>query len=178
MKPLIVVCTDFSPCSDLALERAADISRRDETRVFLVHTFDPKKVKGPAAYAPTERDRRGWDEDAMHRLKQARVRYFGHLPDTDVQYDALPCASPSVEICRIANETKASLIVMRSATESENLAVQSMGEEFAFGMGADASASPSATPPRGTASLSARTPASSLDTKRMSTLATPASHLW
>jgi universal stress protein A len=114
MKPLIVVCTDFSPCSELALERAADIARRDETRVFLIHTFDPRRVKGPAARAPTERDRRGWDEEAMRQLKQARYRYFGHLPDTDVQYDARPSASPSVEICRIANETKASLIVLGS----------------------------------------------------------------
>jgi nucleotide-binding universal stress UspA family protein len=114
MKPLIVACTDFSPCSELALQRAADIARRDDTRVFIIHTFDPKKVKGPAAYAPTERDRRGWDEDAMRRLKAARDRYFGHLSDTDVQYDALPCASPSVEICRVANETKASLIVLGS----------------------------------------------------------------
>lgn len=114
MKPLIVVCTDFSPCSELALERASDIARRDETRVFLIHTFDPKKVRGPAARAPTERDRRGWDEESMRRLKQARHRYFGHLEDTDVQYDARPSAHPSVEICRIATETKASLIVLGS----------------------------------------------------------------
>ena len=114
MKPLIVVCTDFSPCSELALQRAAEIAQRDDTRVFIVHTFDPKKVKGPAAYAPTERDRRGWDEDAMQQLRQARHRYFGHLSDTDVQYDAHPSSSPSVERCRIANETKASLIVLGS----------------------------------------------------------------
>jgi nucleotide-binding universal stress UspA family protein len=114
MKPLIIVCTDFSPCSELALARAAEIARRDETRVFILHTFDPKKVKGPAAYAPTERDRRGWDEDSMRLLKEARQRYFGHLDDTDVQYDARPCASPSVEICRVATETRASLIVLGS----------------------------------------------------------------
>ena len=114
MKPLIVVCTDFSPCSELALQRAAEISQRDATRVFIIHTFDPKRVKGPAAYAPTERDRRGWDEDSMRALKEARDRHFSHLSDTDVQYDARPCASPSVEICRIANDTNASLIVLGS----------------------------------------------------------------
>jgi nucleotide-binding universal stress UspA family protein len=114
MKPLIIVCTDFSPCSELALERAAEISQRDMTRVFIIHTFDPKRVKGPAAYAPTERDRRGWDEDSMRQLKEVRDRLFSHLSDTDVQYDARPCASPSVEICRIANETNASLIVLGS----------------------------------------------------------------
>jgi nucleotide-binding universal stress UspA family protein len=114
MKPLIVVCTDFSPCSEIAIQRAAEITRRDETRVFLVHTYDPKRVKGPAAYAPVERDRRGWDEDAMRQLKQARERYFPHLSDTDVQYDAVPAASPSIEICKIARDTHASLIVVGS----------------------------------------------------------------
>lgn len=114
MKPLILVCTDFSPCSEVALRRASDIARRDETRVFLLHTFDPKRVRGPAASAPTETERRGWDEDSMRALKAARHRYFGHLSDTDVQYDARPAASPSLEICRVADETNASLIVLGS----------------------------------------------------------------
>lgn len=114
MKPLIVVCTDFSPCSEVALERASEITRRDATRVFLLHVFDPKKIKGPAAKSPIERDRRGWDEDSMRALKEARFRHFGHLPDTDVQYDAIAGASPPLEICRVAGQTKASLIVLGS----------------------------------------------------------------
>jgi nucleotide-binding universal stress UspA family protein len=114
MKPLILVCTDFSPCSELALARAADIARRDETRVFLLHVFDPKKLRGPAAHAPTEVGRQTWDEDSMHGLREARHRYFGQLADADVQYDAIPSAHPSIEICRIAKETKASLIVLGS----------------------------------------------------------------
>ena len=104
----------LSSCSEVALERAADIAARDEVRVFLLHTYDPKRVKGPAAYAPTERDRRGWDEDSMRKLGESRRRYFPGLSDTDVQYDAVPSASPSAEICRMANETNASLIVMGS----------------------------------------------------------------
>ena len=50
----------------------------------------------------------------MRQLKEARHRYFGHLSDTDVQYDSVPASSPSLEICRIANETEGSLIVMGS----------------------------------------------------------------
>ena len=50
----------------------------------------------------------------MHQLKEARRRFFGQLADTDVQYDALPSAHPSIEICRIAKETRASLIVLGS----------------------------------------------------------------
>jgi len=114
MKPLIVVCTDFSPCSELALLRAADIARRDEARVLLVHAYDPKKVKGPGAREPSEGDRQSWDEVSMHQLEEARRRYFGHLADTDVQYESVPSAHPSIEICKIAKNTKASLIVVGS----------------------------------------------------------------
>jgi nucleotide-binding universal stress UspA family protein len=114
MKPLIVVCTDFSPCSDLALERAAEIARRDETRVFLVHTFDPRRSKNPGARQGADLDQGDWDEESMHHLREARRRYFGHLDDSDVQYDAIPSAHPSTEICKIAKETKASLIVLGS----------------------------------------------------------------
>jgi len=114
MKPLIVVCTDFSACSDLALRRAAEIAKRDETRVLLIHAYDPKNLKDPALREPVEGVRQAWDEDSMHRLKEARHRHFGHLADADVQYDAIPSAHPSIEICRIARDTRASLIVLGS----------------------------------------------------------------
>ena len=114
MKPSILVCTDFSSCSELALQRAADIAKRDETRVFLVHAYDPRKGTALGARDASQGDRRGWNEDAMQQLKEARRRYFGHLPDTDVQYDAIPSAHPSIEICRIAKATQASLIVLGS----------------------------------------------------------------
>ena len=111
MKPLIVVCTDFSPCSDVALARAGDIAGRDETRVFLVHVYDPKRR---VASARDQEARQDWDEDVMHQLKEARHRYFGRLADTDVQYDAVPSAHPSIEICKIARDTRASLIILGS----------------------------------------------------------------
>lgn len=114
MKPLILVCTDFSSCSDVALQRAAEISRRDETRVFLVHVFDPKKVHGPSNLGPTTYEGQAWDEESMHRLREARNRYFRHLPDTEVQYDAVPSANPALQICRMAKDTRASLIVVGS----------------------------------------------------------------
>lgn len=114
MKPLIVVCTDFSACSQVALERASEIAGRDGTRVFLIHVYDPRNSKRPGARQAKNGDRTGWDEDSMHQLKEARRRFFGHLADTDVQYDAVPSAHPSIEICKIAKDTKASLIVVGS----------------------------------------------------------------
>lgn len=114
MKPLIIVCTDFSSCSEVALERAAEIAGRDGARVFLIHTYDPKRVTGLGSRPAAPGDREAWDESSMHRLREARHRYFGHLADTEVQYDAIPSSHPSIEICRIAKETKASLIVVGS----------------------------------------------------------------
>jgi len=114
MKPTIIVCTDFSACSELALQRAADIARRDEARVLLVHAYDPKKAKGPGGHEPSEGEHQVWDEGSMHRLDEARHRYFGHLADSDVQYDSVPGAHPAIEICRMAKDTNASLIVLGS----------------------------------------------------------------
>lgn len=114
MKPLIVVCTDFSPCSEIALQRASEIARRDETRVFLVHVYDPKKLRSRSSGAPPEGDREAWDEDSMRQLKEARRRFFGHLSDSEVQYGAIPSSHPSVEICKIAEETKASMVIVGS----------------------------------------------------------------
>lgn len=114
MKPLILVCTDFSPCSEVAVERAAEIAARDGARVFLIHTYEAKRATGLVGRSAAQGDREAWDESAMHRLREARYRYFGDLADTDVQYDAIPSSHPSIEICRIAKETKASLIIVGS----------------------------------------------------------------
>jgi len=115
MKPLIVVCTDFSACSELAVQRAAEIASRDEMRVLLVHIYEPKKAKGPSPREPVQQGgRKVWDEDSMRQLQEARDRYFGGLADTQVQYDAIPSATPSLEICRLARDTNASLIILGS----------------------------------------------------------------
>jgi len=114
MKPLIIVCTDFSACSDLAVQRAAEIASRAEMRVLLVHVYAPKKAKGPSPREPVQGGRQVWDEDSMRQLQEARDRYFGGLADTHVQYDAIPSASPPLAICRLARDTNASLIVLGS----------------------------------------------------------------
>ncbi len=114
MKPLIVVATDFSPCSEVAVQRASEIAGRDGARVFLLHVFDPKRARGAASGAQVEGDRDAWDEESMRELKQARRRFFGDLSDSDVQYGAIPSSHPSIEICKIAEETNASMIVVGS----------------------------------------------------------------
>ena len=111
MKPLIVVCTDFSDCSENAMRRGAHIARRDNTRVFLIHVCGPRK--GPVNRA-SEWDSKLWYEDSMSELKRARHEHFSKLSDTDVQYDAIPSTHPASAICKVAKETHASLIVVGS----------------------------------------------------------------
>jgi nucleotide-binding universal stress UspA family protein len=111
VKPLVLVCTDFSACSEGALRRGANIAKRDDTRVFLIHVCGARK--GPAHRA-TEWDSKLWYEDSMSELKQARYKYFSELSDTDVQYDAIPSAHPADAICEVAKRTHASLIVVGS----------------------------------------------------------------
>ncbi|MDH3202768.1 MAG: universal stress protein [Myxococcales bacterium] len=111
MKPLIIICTDFSASSEKALRRGAEIAARDNARVFLVHVCGPRK--GPAPGAP-EWDSKLWYEDSMSELKRARHEHFRGLSDTEVQYDAIPSAHPASAICKVAKETGASLIVLGS----------------------------------------------------------------
>ncbi len=111
MKPLIVVCTDFSPCSEKALGRGAEIADRDQTRVLLIHVCSPRRRPARGA---EEWDDRLWYEDSMSELKRARHKYFGGMSDTDVQYNAIASAHPASAICKIAKETGARLIVLGS----------------------------------------------------------------
>lgn len=111
MKPLIVVCTDFSACSEAALRRGAELAAREKTRVFLIHVCGPRS--GPGRGTP-EWDDKIWYEDAMSELKRARHQHFSGMSDTDVQYDAIASAHPASAISKVAKEANASLIVLGS----------------------------------------------------------------
>ncbi|MEM8607836.1 MAG: universal stress protein [Myxococcota bacterium] len=106
MVALMVVCTDFSPCSEEALPRAAELAKLDDARVLLVNVSHQSVKHGvPAA---------GWDEGARRKLLAARRKYFGGLSDNEVQYDVLPGGDSAAAICDVARKNGASLIVMGS----------------------------------------------------------------
>ena len=106
MGPLIVACTDFSPCSEVAVASAAEIARLRGSRVLLIHICDPP----PRKERPTEI----WNESAIRQLREARQRHFRDFSDNDVQYDAIPSAEPVSAICAVARNLRASMIVLGS----------------------------------------------------------------
>ncbi len=113
MKPLIIACTDFSPCSDTALRRAAKIAEREGKRVFLVHTFDPKSFAHRQSPGAIDTGKT-WDDLSMERLRDARRRFFSALPDTDVQFDAVADSNAAAAISRLADELHAEMVVIGS----------------------------------------------------------------
>lgn len=113
MKPLIIACTDFSPCSDEALRSAARIAKREGKRVLLVHTFDPKSFAHRQSPGAIETGKT-WDSVSMERLRDARRRFFSGLSDTDVQFDAIADAHAAAAIARVANELRAEMVVIGS----------------------------------------------------------------
>jgi len=103
VKPLIVACTDFSPCSEEALRRAASMAIRDGHRVLLFHGCEPHRGS-----------EKGFDAESMHDLREARQKHFGAMSDNDVQYDAVPSGQAAKAICKAARDHHASLIVLGS----------------------------------------------------------------
>jgi nucleotide-binding universal stress UspA family protein len=83
MKPFqkILVPTDFSPVVDNALQAAADVSRRYEASVTLLHVWEPEIFSVPSGqqlFDPSQRARlvahyNGLLERARHELKSAGV---------------------------------------------------------------------------------------------------------
>ncbi|MEM7433591.1 MAG: universal stress protein [Myxococcota bacterium] len=106
MKPLVVVCTDFSECSEEALVQAADVAKRDGARLLLLHVSSPPGRR--------ESQARAWDEEAMHTLRSQRRRHFADLSDNDVQYEAIPSNDVAQGICDAAHRNRASLIMVGS----------------------------------------------------------------
>ena len=104
-RPFVLACTDFSPCSEIALRRAAEIVKDRGARAFLLHVYDPRKLRRFGG--------RG-DNESMEELRTLRQRYFQELEDSDVPYNAVASTDPIQAICRVANEIGAELIVMGS----------------------------------------------------------------
>ena len=105
MKPFVLACTDFSSCSELAIRRAAEIVKDQNARVFLLHVYDPRKLR---------RIQGRGDEESMRELRALRNRYFAELEDADVPYNAVADTDPIQRICKVADEIDADLIVLGS----------------------------------------------------------------
>jgi nucleotide-binding universal stress UspA family protein len=110
----ILVPTDFSQASELALEAAAVLARQIGAKVSLVHVYDPTALPAPATL--------GWDA-AQQRSVEAEVhasieKSFAELETKRLagvevaERTVLRDPSPSQAICEYAEKVGADLIVI------------------------------------------------------------------
>ncbi|MBL9125475.1 MAG: universal stress protein [Planctomycetaceae bacterium] len=100
----IVFPTDFSTCSDAALEHAAAMARNCDGTLLIVHVEEP-----PIAYGGGEMYY-GLPEPDHEAVEKMLARV---VPKTPVKYEHhLLMGSPADEVVRFAEDQQADLIVM------------------------------------------------------------------
>ena len=120
----IVCAVDFSGSSRPALESAADLARRLDARLTLLHVWKGPPAAGGRAAAVTrdvqadlERELEGWKLEAE--------RIAGRVIETAVR-----TGPPAAEVARFAEERKADLVVVgtRGRTGLERAVLGSIAE--------------------------------------------------
>lgn len=105
----ILVPTDFSPFSDLALQVAASLQEKFASRVTLLHVLTPLEAE-----ALTSQPGNPW-ENVVLRIQNDMVRevesHASHLPKDMVRFEVV-VGEPAEEIARFAEENGVDLIVM------------------------------------------------------------------
>lgn len=111
--PCILVTTDFSELGNTALPVAFRMAAQMGHKIVLAHVIE-EAYPSPlyAHYYPTP------SPDERERLRKAATAEFERLVPKDAQKIPreiqLGLGTPAAEICRIAKESKASLVVMSS----------------------------------------------------------------
>ncbi|MFO0846124.1 MAG: universal stress protein [Gemmataceae bacterium] len=104
----ILHATDFSPCSDLALQVAGSLARDYGARLVILHVGSPplSHLGGPTPAPPLAEE---WGrEDLERQLRQRVVPNLGQGPEHRLEY----AESVSDEILRVADEVRSDLIVL------------------------------------------------------------------
>jgi len=128
----ILVATDFSEASDLSLRAAAMLAKQFQSKVTVVHVFDPaplapiatRGLSGPDQLADKERV-----EVAIHeRLDGIREEVFAEVPDVKVVL--VMASSPAHAICDYAAKEGVDLIVLSThgRTGLDHLLIGSVAE--------------------------------------------------
>lgn len=104
----ILHATDFSPCSDAALQLAGSLARDHGARLVILHVGSPplRHLGGPAPVPPLPVE---WGrEDLEQQLRQRSVPNGTRKVEHRLRY----AESVSDEILRVADEVRADLIVL------------------------------------------------------------------
>lgn len=106
----ILVATDFSPCSEAALDLALELARRTRASLTLLHVGQlPAYAYYGALYVSREEALRSIEQDARAGLLAARQRLSGHGVEIDTQCTVGEAAS---EIVRFARAHGYDLIIL------------------------------------------------------------------
>lgn len=128
----ILVATDFSEASDLSLRAAAMLAKQFQSKVTVVHVFDPtplapiatRAMSGPDQLADKEHI-----EAAIHeRLESIREEIFADIGD--VKAVLVMASSPANAICDYAAKEGVDLIVLSThgRTGLDHLLIGSVAE--------------------------------------------------
>jgi nucleotide-binding universal stress UspA family protein len=115
--PTLVVGHSRDPSSDHALAVAADLGRRLDARLHVVHVVDIGDY-------PSDIDAADWEERGQQELAAQRARVERTLADTGLgwTYEARR-GDPAVELARAAEEHEALLIVVGTRGEGLRVAI-------------------------------------------------------
>ena len=84
----ILVPIDFSPCSRLALERAAILANSLNATIDLLHVWQPPPVVAPEAMIGTSSDNPGLVQIAKQQAETAMTEFVKRARDTGAQIEA------------------------------------------------------------------------------------------
>jgi universal stress protein A len=84
----ILVPVDFSPCSRLALERAAELANSLDATIDLLHVWQPPPVVAPEAMIGTGTDNPGIVQIAKQQAETAMQEFLRKARDTGAKIEA------------------------------------------------------------------------------------------
>ncbi len=128
----ILVPTDFSQASELAVDAAATITRQLGTKLTLVHVHDPDALRPPATVGWSKAQQEGLEEE----IERAVDRSFAELKEKHLEgveitdTVILRDSSPANAICAYAEKIGADLIVIgtHGRTGLKHLLIGSVAE--------------------------------------------------
>lgn len=128
----ILVPTDFSEASELALNATAMLAQKLGTKVTLVHVHDPSGLRSPAQIAYSPKRQKSVEQDVRQACQDALASARdGALKDvSDVDVALLEDASAARAICDYAKKAGADLIVISThgRTGLKHLLIGSVAE--------------------------------------------------
>jgi len=128
----ILVPTDFSEASQLAIDATSVLARKLGTKVTLVHVHDPSGLRSPAQIAYSPQRQKSVEEQVVKacRASLASARDEGLKDVPDVETALIEDPSPARAICDHAEKVGADLIVISThgRTGLKSLLIGSVAE--------------------------------------------------